>query len=99
MFKTTATAAILALALGGSAFAQGQSDNAGNQGNQAGLVNVTVQEVGNDNEIIDETVVQVPVGIAAQVCDISANVIAKQKDAGSQCEITQEQATEAGIGG
>ncbi len=58
---------------------------------QEGLVNVNV--AGNN--------VQVPIGVAAQVCpNVSANVLAQA--AGQQeavCEITQEVAAENNIGG
>jgi hypothetical protein len=59
-----------------------------------GLVTVTVQDVSilnnflnNDqiaalNDLNVPISVQVPVGVAATVCDVSANVLAKQKKAG-----------------
>lgn len=58
-------------------------------GQQEGLVNVSV----------DGNTVQVPVGIAAQVCDVDANVIATQFIGSDEtvCEIDQETAAEAGI--
>jgi len=66
---------------------QGQGQD---QGQQSGLVNVNVEGVN----------VQVPVGIAAQICpNVSANVIAES--VGSQtavCDIDQETAAQHNIG-
>jgi hypothetical protein len=58
---------------------------------QEGLVNVNVE--GNT--------VQVPIGIAAQVCGIDANVLAQQVTGSEEtvCDITQEVAAEHNIGG
>ncbi len=39
-----------------------------------GLVNITVDDVLNDNQVN----VQVPIGVAANVCGINANVLATQ---------------------
>ena len=51
--------------------------------NQGGLVNVDVSNVLNDLDLLNNTLnnntVQVPVGVAAAVCGIDANVIAKQR--------------------
>jgi hypothetical protein len=59
-----------------------------------GLVDVTVQDVSILNNFLNDTqvaalnnldvpvTVQVPVGVAATVCDVSANVLAKQKKTG-----------------
>ena len=58
-----------------------------------GLVDVTIQEVSVLNDFLNDAqiaalnnvgpiTVQVPVGIAAAVCGIDANVIAKQKKSG-----------------
>jgi hypothetical protein len=59
-----------------------------------GLVSVTVQDVSILNNFLNHdqiaalnnlsvpVTVQVPVGVAATVCDVSANVLAKQKKAG-----------------
>lgn len=59
---------------------------------QSGLVNVDIRNVAN-NIARDLSVdvsqipvnVQVPVGVAANVCDVSANVLAQQKDAPATC--------------
>jgi hypothetical protein len=53
--------------------------------NQGGLVNVDVSNVLNNldldllNNSLNNNTVQVPVGVAAAVCGIDANVIAKQR--------------------
>jgi hypothetical protein len=56
---------------------------------QEGLVNVNVEGVN----------VQVPVAVAAQVCDVNINVIAEQYRESEEpvCTIDQETAAEAGI--
>ncbi|WP_323768030.1 hypothetical protein [Marinovum sp.] len=58
-------------------------------GQQEGLVNLSV----------DGNTVQVPVGVAANVCDVDANVIAEQFKGSDEtaCEIDQETAAENGI--
>ena len=62
---------------------------------QEGLVNVSLSNVANDlakNLSVDVSkipvTVQVPVGVAANVCNIDANVLAKQKKSteGASCE-------------
>ena len=53
-----------------------------------GLVNVTVTDVLNDNEILNDVNVSVgaALGIAANVCDTSVNVLARQlKSGGATC--------------
>lgn len=90
--KTYLVAAAVLLTATGGAFAQ----------TQEGLVNVEVGDVAalNDVGIANGTSVQVPVGIAAQVCpDVDANVLAKQKkdDTSIACTVTQDQASEAFI--
>ena len=60
---------------------------------QSGLVNVEVSNVANDiakNLSVDVSqipvTVQVPVGVAANVCGVDANVLAQQKkDGGASC--------------
>ena len=53
--------------------------------NQGGLVNVDVSNVLNDldldllNNSLNNNTVQVPVGVAAAVCGIDANVLAHQR--------------------
>lgn len=70
--------AVTSLAFGGSALAQ-----------QSGLVNVDIKNVANNiaqNLSVDVSqiplTVQVPVGVAANVCGIDANVLAQQASGG-----------------
>jgi hypothetical protein len=85
MFKTAATAAIFTLALGGTAFAQ----------QQEGLVTVNVSDI----EAVSGNTVQVPIGIAAQVCpDLDVNALTDEQRGGDtaiDCTVTQESANEA----
>lgn len=81
MFRITTAAAIAAALLGTVAPALAQ---------QEGLVNVNVSNVANDIaknlsvEVSQIPVnVQVPVGVAANVCGVDANVLAKQKQGGT----------------
>lgn len=62
---------------------------------QKGLVNVSLSNVANDlakNLSVDvdqiPVSVQVPVGVAANICDVNANVLAEQKkgDTPATCE-------------
>jgi hypothetical protein len=60
-----------------------------------GLVTVTVQDVSILNNFLNHDqiaalngvpiTVQVPVGVAANVCGVNANVLAKQKAGGATC--------------
>lgn len=79
-----AVAATLLTALAGTLHAQ-----------QAGLVNVDVSNVANNiaqNINVDVSqipvTVQVPVGIAANVCGVNANVLARQGVGAAQCTAT-----------
>lgn len=96
--KTLMVAAPLALALGLAVPASAQQQ----QGQQQGLVNVNISNVAVDiadalnislqalNDAIKDNTVQVPVGVAANVCDVSANVLAQQaKDGTAECEAKQ----------
>ena len=59
---------------------------------QQGLVNVAVG--------VEDNVVQVPIGIAAQVCGVDAAVLAKQENTGDVvCTITQDVAAQNNIRG
>ena len=90
MLKKTIFAAASVLALTGAAFAQNNSKS-------EGLVNVSlgdvvVQEIA-ENINVEATqipvIVQVPVGVAANVCGVDANVLAQQKKAGdAACDAT-----------
>ncbi len=79
-----AVAATLLMTLAGAAHAQ-----------QAGLVNVDISNVANNiaqNINVDVSqipvTVQVPVGIAANVCGVNANVLARQGTGAAQCTAT-----------
>ena len=83
-FPRIAVAATLLAVLLGSAQAQ-----------QAGLVNVDISNVANNiaqNINVDVSqipvTVQVPVGIAANVCGVNANVLARQGVGAAQCTAT-----------
>ena len=59
---------------------------------QSGLVNVNVSNVLNDldldlaNNSLNNNTVQVPIGVAANVCGVNANVLAAQRRGGTaQC--------------
>lgn len=84
--KRIVTVTIALGLLAGAAYAQDQDQN--------GLVNVAVGDIGVD--ALNNTSVQVPIGIAAQVCGVDANIIARQgDDALADCTVTQESANEA----
>ena len=65
---------------------------------QSGLVNVAVED---NNVIVNPEVgvqAQVPIGVAANVCDVSAAVLAEQIDAGpTTCDSTTNQRTQQGL--
>jgi hypothetical protein len=49
------------------------------------LVNVNCVVCGNDTQVA------IPIGVAAQVCGVDANVIAEQREAAlTQCEINEQ---------
>lgn len=85
MFKITTAAAVFALAMGGAAFAQ----------QQEGLVTVNVSDI----EAVNGNTVQIPIGIAAQVCpDLDVNALTSEQRGGTtaiDCTVTNETATEA----
>ena len=73
--------------------------------NQGGLVNVNVSDITVDlNRIISDNnitaqvpvnaIVAVPVGIAANVCNVSAAVLAQQASDAAPCEATNETASD-----
>ncbi len=88
-FDKICVAAVVALGLvGAPAYAQNQD--------QGGLVNVATGDIGID--ALNNTTVQVPIGIAAQVCGVDANVIAEQKEeALTDCKVDQSSASESFI--
>lgn len=67
-------------------------------GNSQGLVNVTVQDVTILDDFLNDTqiaalnnlnvpiTVQVPIGVAANVCNVSAAVLARGGPAGGSCD-------------
>ena len=86
--KEIAVAVIALGLLTGASYAQDQD--------QAGLVNVATGDIGID--ALNNTTVQVPIGIAAQVCGVNANVIAEQKEeALTDCKVDQSTATQSFI--
>ena len=73
---------------------------------QGGLVNVNVSDISVDLErVISDNninaqipvgaVVQVPIGIAANVCNVSAAVLARQAADAAPCDATNETASDA----
>lgn len=95
MYKRTLAAIAALTAIAAPAAAQ-----------QNGLVNVNVSDIRVDLEdvIADNNIgvqipinaiVQVPIGIAANVCNISAAVLAKQAADAAPCNATSETATRA----
>ena len=98
MYKRILTASVAASAFLLSAPAVGQ--------NQSGLVNVNVsditvrdvlQDVIADNNISAQipvsAIVSVPIGIAANVCNVSAAVLAQQAADAAPCNATSETAS------
>ena len=84
-FLVMVAGAVLPLAVAGSGLAAPG-------GNQAGDTLVNVQ--------ISDVTVLVPVGVAANLCDVNANVLAEQARAdGATCEATAESIATPGQGG
>ena len=81
--KTTLVAALIATGLmSGAGYAQ--NNNQGLVVVAVGDINIIRDALNNPNFNIAVPVnVQVPVGIAANVCDVNANVLAKQKKDGT----------------
>src|SRR6476646_3111731 len=69
--------------------------------NQGGLVNVDVSDVLNNRDLdllnnsLNNNTVQVPIGVAAAVCGIDANVLAHQRKADSPVTCTAKNASTA----
>ena len=59
------------------------------QNSQEGLVNVA----------IDDTTIQAPIAIAANICDVGVGVLAQQEDAAAACTATADSAASQGRGG
>ena len=97
--KTTFAALALSVA---ALPAAAQNVNANN------LISVDISNVANDiarnlsvdvQDVIDIGAIQVPVGIAANVCNVSAAVLAQGGDAGGRCEAgTTSQALNQAVG-
>jgi hypothetical protein len=89
--KSLSIAALLTLGLSGTAFAQG--NNTGNQ--QGGLVNVNVQDVSiltdflNGTNVAVPVTVQAPINVAAEVCGVAVNVLARGGPSNSTCDAVQ----------
>ena len=88
MLKTTALAVVFAFTMGGAALAQGNSVNAGNND-----VVVDISNVANDiaenlsvqaQDVADVGSVQVPISVAAAVCELEVNAIASSNDKGEK---------------
>lgn len=68
---------------------------------QNGLVNVDVSNVLNDldldllNNSLNNNTVQVPIGVAANVCGVDANVLASQRKAGSPVSCAAKNTSQA----
>ena len=98
MIKKILIAGAIATALTGGALAQNNNGGGGNNSKSKGLVNVTLgdvvlQQIASDlNVDVSEipVTVQVPVGVAANVCGVAANVLASDKkdEQGASCDAT-----------
>src|SRR5881628_3162449 len=66
---------------------------------QSGLVNVDVHNVLNNLDLLNHTLnnntVQVPIGVAAAVCGVDANVIAHQRKGNSPVSCTAKNTSQA----
>ena len=93
--RTILVIAAGAALMSGPAFAQAQG----------GLVNVNVSDIDveltriiSDNNITAQipvnAIVSVPIGIAANVCNVSAAVLARQAAGAAPCDATNETASE-----
>jgi len=63
--------------------------NSGGNTRQSGLVNV----------LIDDVLVQLPISVAANVCDVNVAVLARVVDDASACEATADAVAQPGSGG
>jgi hypothetical protein len=71
-----------------SAASAGASPN-GPPARQEGLVNV----------LVDDVIIQVPVAVAANICDVNVVILGRVLDEGSACEAVAESDAQAGGGG
>jgi hypothetical protein len=60
---------------------------------QEGVVNVNIENVANESQV--PVNVQVPVGVAANVCDVDANVLASQKQGDQAANCTAKSTNQA----
>ena len=96
MFKKILISAVFAAAVSTPAYAQVNANNLVN----VNISNVTViaelEEIISDNNVVIPAQIQVPIGVAANVCpDVTAAVLAQQiKDTGS-ATCNAEQASQA----
>ena len=80
----------IAAVLGAAALSLGVAGPAAAAPTQEGLVNVNVSDV----------TVQVPIGVAANLCDINAAILAQAADVGgAECDATAESIATRGPGG
>ncbi len=66
----------------------------------AGPASAQTQQDGLVNVNIDDVTIQVPIAIAANLCDINANVLARQeRNGGANCDADAESIASPGTGG
>lgn len=88
MNKTVLTglAALVSVAMGGGIALAQQTDTGGSQGLVAVDVSNVRADIAKNIDVSENQVpvtVQLPVGIAANVCGVDANILAKQKQGGN----------------
>ena len=65
----------------------------------AGVAQAATQQEGLVNVNVENVTAQVPIGIAANVCDVNANVLAEQlRNGGAECDATAESIATNGPG-
>lgn len=93
MLRRTIATAALAIGMSAAAIPAAAQQN--------GLVNVDVSNVLNNldldllNNSLNNNTVQVPIGVAANVCNVSANVIAQQLKRGGSYSCTATTTSQA----
>lgn len=80
MFKSNRSRFACLLATGALAVGVGTSTAGAQAPDQEGLVNVNVSGV----------VIQVPISVAANICDVNVNVLSEQLDAPANCDVNAE---------
>jgi len=92
MFRMTVLAAATAALMAGPALAQNLNANAGGG---KGLVVVDISALNNDQdllnilqdaniEVLNDNTVQVPINVAATICEVEVNAIASSNDRGQK---------------